>query len=131
LAAAPKAGSGSQADALSLQHAINEAQRLARGRHVYVVHISDGSWIKSYSGSISAEREIVEVLNTKRQELGDRLHVTQVLVGNKSDDGATRAADNVLRLEQSTFNDPNLALQRINAALGPIMRERSRRAARG
>jgi hypothetical protein len=123
VAALPQKGTGMQADAPSIQFLMDEAQRLARGRSIYLVLISDTEWNCSVGGE-SGYAEVRAVLGDNIQQLKERLHVTLVALGVDGDTGFEDIVDAVVRVSDAELTNTTAVAQKIAVYVARCMGER-------
>jgi len=83
----PESGSGGQKDALAIGYMLQEADKFARGKRIYMIHITDTGFCGSFSNNMSAEEEVVTVLSQRKQKVRDKFHYTLVGLGITSGGG--------------------------------------------
>jgi hypothetical protein len=123
VAALPQKGTGMQADAPSIQLLMDEAQRLSRGRSIYLVLISDTKWNCSVGGE-SGYAEVRAVLEEQIRQLKERLHVTLVALGVDDDTGFEDVVDAVVRVSDEELTDTAAVAQKIALYVARCMGER-------
>jgi len=116
-------GSGSQADAPSLQFLLDEALRVSRGRSLYLVLISDTQWIRSLGGE-SGYAEVRAVLEDHMRRLKERLHVTLVALGVNGETGFENVVDAVVRISNEEVSDAGAVAKKLALYVASCMRER-------
>jgi hypothetical protein len=116
-------GSGGQADAPTLQFLLDEAQRLSRGRSIYLVLMSDTKWIRSLGGE-SGYAEVRAVLEDHIQRLKERLHVTLVALGVNDETGFEDVVDAVVRVSDAEVSDAGAVAKKLALYVANCMRER-------
>lgn len=124
LVSLPDEGTGAQSDALSLTFMLAEAQRLARGRMVYCILISDCAWNQSFRASQSARDEVRMTLENAYEELGGRLHLTLLALGVESETGLESVLDKVIAVSAAQMNDSAAVAELVGVYVASSMRER-------
>jgi hypothetical protein len=123
VSALPDKGSGGQADAPSLQFLMDEAERLSRGRSIYLVLISDTQWVRSIGGE-SGYAEVRAVLEEHIERLEERLHVTLVALGVKRETGFENVVDAVVSVSDKEIAHTSAVAKKIALYVAGCMRER-------
>lgn len=126
VASIPNSGSGAQADALSLSYMIQEAETVARGKQLYVIHITDTGWVNSFSNGLSAEDEVVSVMQRKSELLKDRLHYTLVGLGVTTAGKLENVANKLITLSSSELSQPLEAASKIGVYVSSCIKERNK-----
>lgn len=125
VASLPDSGSGGQADALSLAHLFDEAQKLRRGAQVYLVLITDCAFNKSFHGTAHTPcEEVVAVLKDGRKQFDEKLHVTLVALQQSVPEEAKEEADAVIVVDKDDLSDPAKVARDIGAYVATCIRER-------
>jgi hypothetical protein len=130
VAALPDYGNGSQCDALSLAFALQEAKKLAQNRMIYVIHMTDCGFIKSFNTHQTAKEEVYSMYKSLYEELDTKLHVT--LVGfNQERTGFEDLLDKVIPISTDELSDTAKVAQKIGVYIANTMRERKKMMDRG
>ena len=124
----PKSGGGGQQDALSLGFMLSEADKFARGKRIYMIHITDTGWCTSFKKGLSAEEEVVGVLAKRKEDHGDNFHYTLVGLGINSGGRVEHYADKMICLPSGELSSPMAAASKIGIYVSSCLKERSRSA---
>jgi hypothetical protein len=119
----PDKGHGGQADAPSLQFLLAEAERISRGRAIYLVLMSDTKWIRSVGGK-TGYHEVRAVLEDHMRRLDERFHVTLVALGVGSSTGFEDIVDSVISVSAADLTDRTAVANKIALYVANSMRER-------
>ena len=126
LVALPASGTGAQSDALSLAFMLEEARRLARGRMIYQILLSDCAWNACLRLGKSGREEVQAFFETVYQESSGKLHTTLVALGVKGETGFETLLDRVLVVNDAQLTDPVGLAGQIGAYVASCLRERHR-----
>lgn len=126
LASLPDEGTGAQSDALSLTFILEEARKLARGRMIYLVLISDCAWNQSFRTSLSGQQEVQAFFRGAAATLPGKLHTTLVALGGSQITGLEQLVDKILRVSEKELTDYVAVACRIGAYVASCLRERQR-----
>ena len=126
LASFPDAGTGCQADALSLAFIMEEAKKLARGSMTYLILITDCAWNRSFHTEKSGQEEMTGFFQSLKEEMGEKLHTTLVGLGVNQECGFEELLDKVILLNKEELADPVKAAEKINMYVASCMKERRR-----
>ncbi|MEW6386507.1 MAG: hypothetical protein AB1491_03210 [Thermodesulfobacteriota bacterium] len=130
LASVPDEGRGAQSDALSLAFMLKEARRLARGKMVYLIVISDCKFNKSFHSGLSGTEEVHAFFQQAYAELSGKLHTTLVALGVSGETGLESLLDKVIPVSDEELTDYQAVAGRISAYVSSCLRERRRWLAR-
>ena len=85
----PDNGSGNQSDAASIKRAIATATAASPTAPIFLIHLSDYQWGKSFRGSdLNPKNEMRKVIGDARGRLGERLHVAHIGLRDGGEDVA-------------------------------------------
>ncbi|MBM4088962.1 MAG: hypothetical protein FJ276_05940 [Planctomycetes bacterium] len=127
LVSLPKSGTGCQSDALSIAFLLEEARRLARGRMVYLILLTDTAWNVSFHIGKTGKEEMLDLLTEAIGESAGRLHVTLVALGpSQTTTGFEEVVDKVIHVSQQELTDFVAVAQKIAVYVGATMKERQR-----
>lgn len=125
IASLPQSGTGAQSDALSVHFMINEAKRLAKGRMIYLILITDCAWNVSFYSGLTGEQEMQRLMETVKTELKDKLHSTLVGLGvNKT--GFESVMDKVIPIADADLQNTLAVADKINMYVASLMKQRSK-----
>ena len=130
LVSLPDTGTGVQADALSISFMLDEATRIARGRMVYLVLITDTEWNVSFHCGLNGADEVRKVLTDARDQRPGRLHTTLVGVGVKRAIDFDNDVDHVISVTSQELADYEGVAQKVGRYVAEAMRANLRRVAR-
>jgi len=123
----PNTGTGVQADALSLQFMLSEAQALARDHRIYLILLSDCAWNRSFPElGKSGFEEVCDFFEAAYNALGDRLHTTLVALGVTGETGFENFLDRVIVVADDALTDPGAVAADIGLYVASVMGERRR-----
>jgi hypothetical protein len=125
LASLPESGTGRQSDALSLAFMLKEAFRLARGRMVYLVLITDGQWNQSFSGTGTGLREVTMFFEETYRETA-LLHTTLIVIGNTRQSGLENLVQRTIQVTSDELKDPTAVASKVATYVASTVRERRR-----
>lgn len=126
VASLPKSGSGGQKDALSIGYMLQEADKFAKGRRIYMIHITDTGFCGSFNKNMTAEDEVVTVLQQRKEKDGEKFHYTLVGLGITTGGKVEKLADKMICLPSGELTNPYAAASRIGIYVSSCMRERNR-----
>lgn len=126
LVALPASGVGVQSDALSLAFMLEEARRLARGRMIYLILLSDCAWNSCLRIGKSGQEEVQAFFDSVYQEMPGKLHTTLVALGVNRETGFENLLDRVLAVNDAQLGDPAGVAGQIGAYVASCLRERRR-----
>ncbi|MBN1567789.1 MAG: hypothetical protein JXA73_08065 [Acidobacteria bacterium] len=124
LATLPDAGTGVQADVLSLSFMLNEASKLARGRSIYMILVSDCEWNHSFRERMSGTEEVRSFFKMAKGEHAAKLHTTLVALGAKAETGLEDLVDNIVRVPEDLLDNYPAVAEKIGVYVASCMRER-------
>ncbi|MDP8210986.1 MAG: hypothetical protein RAO94_12955 [Candidatus Stygibacter australis] len=119
----PDTGTGCQSDAVSIAFMIQEARKMAKGRMIYLILISDCCWNVSFREGMSGAEEVEMVIKQYYEELEDKLHVTLVALG-QGVTGFEDVLDKVIPITNSDLNNIDKVASQIGLYVASTMRER-------
>ncbi len=127
VASIPERGSGGQKDALALSYCLQEAASVARGKNIYLIHITDLGWCNSFGTALSAEEEILHVIQQFKNGRKDQLHYT--LVGLHADTAGKigQVVDEFISLSEAELNTPFSAASKIAVYCRSILKKQRNR----
>jgi hypothetical protein len=126
VAALPAAGTGAQSDALSLAFILEEARRLARGRMIYLILLSDCAWNQSFRIGKSGKEEVLAFFDTLYRDFPGKIHTTLVGLGVQGETGFEKLLERVLAVSQDQLADPAAVAGHIGAYVASCLKERRR-----
>ena len=127
VASLPDSGTGAQSDALSLKFMLDEAVEVAKGSRIYLTLISDCAWNKCFHQEpLSPEEEVISVLESFRETLGDRLHVTLVAMSENNQDRLKDFVDKIVLVTGESLSRPEDVAREISQYVASCIRERRR-----
>ncbi len=118
-------GQGAQADALSIRFIVDEAQRIAAGRMVFLVLLTDADWNRSFRGKASGAEEVAMTFDGLDADYPDRLHKTVVVLGNEKHN-LGNTPDAVIIVPAEELKDIDAVTRRIAGYVAAAMKERKR-----
>lgn len=124
LVSLPDTGTGVQSDALSLEFMLGEAVRIARGRMIYTVVISDCQWNSSFVELQPGQEEVYSFFESAYQRYSGLLHVTLVALGFSGKTGFEDVLEKVITVPDEQVNDPGVVAEKISVYVASCMRER-------
>jgi hypothetical protein len=122
----PDHGTGVQSDALSIAFITDEARRLARGRMIYLVLITDCAWNQSFRSSKNGKQEVYSLMENLTAQLKSKLHTTLVALGVSGATGFENLLDKVININRTELTDPVAVAEKIGLYVASIMRERQK-----
>ncbi|BBO80663.1 hypothetical protein DSCO28_12290 [Desulfosarcina ovata subsp. sediminis] len=129
LVSLPDSGTGSQSDAISLAYMLEEAKKIAKGRVVYLVLMTDCVWNKSLRTEMSGIEEVYTFFQATYQEMEDKLHTTLVALGVEKETGFEDLLDKVIQFSHPELSDYIAAADRITRFVAGCIREQRRHTA--
>jgi hypothetical protein len=130
LTSLPDEGTGAQSDALSLAFIMEEARKLARGRMIYLILISDCAWNQSFHTRRSGREEVQAFFQQAYEALPGKLHATLVDLGGSRETGFEKLVDKVIPVASGEIVDYVAVAGRIGAYVSSCLKERQRWLAR-
>ena len=124
LVSLPDTGTGTQSDALSLGFMLNEAVRIARGRMIYLILLSDCQWNSSFSIGKSGREEVLALFETLYADIPENLHVTLVALGSEGKTGFEDRLDKVITVPENKLADVAGMAGQIGVYVASCMKER-------
>ncbi len=122
----PNTGTGVQSDALSVAFMLEEARRIARGRMIYLILITDCAWNRSFNTVKTGAEEVRALFERLYEEHRDRLHTTLVALGVDKATGFEDLLDKVVIVSpQDLLNSAKVAEQ-VGTYVASCMKERKR-----
>ena len=126
LVSLPDSGTGAQSDALSLAFLLEEARKIAKGRTVYLVLISDCAWNRSFTTEMSGQEEVYNYFQWAYDEFGNKLHTTLVALGVENETGFETLLDKVIKISQQELTDYVAVADRISSFIATCIKEQRR-----
>ena len=126
----PDRGTGAQSDALSIAFLLEEAHRLARGRMVYLILISDCEWNRSFNTERSGKDEVYSLFEGVYDQHASKLHTTLVALGVGGETGFEQLLDKIITVADDKLEDYAGVAQQIGVYVASCMRERRKLIAR-
>jgi hypothetical protein len=126
LVSLPDSGTGAQSDALSLAFMLEEARKIARGRTVYLVLITDCAWNRSFMTEMSGQEEVYNYFQWAYDEFGEKLHTTLVALGVENETGFENLLDKVIKISQQELTDYVAVADRISSFIATCIKEQRR-----
>lgn len=125
IASVPERGSGGQKDALEIGYMLQEADKFAKGKRIYMIHITDTQFIGSFNKGMTAEEEVVALLNQRKQKSGNKFHYTLVGLGVTNGGEVEKVADKMICLSPEELTNPYVAASKIGIYVSSCMKERN------
>ncbi len=127
LVALPDTGTGVQSDALSLTFMLQEARRLARGRMIYLILLTDCVWNRSFSElDMTGLDEVAQVFEQAYEHHGTKLHSTLVALGANDEAIPDALFDHVIRVPDADLTNPEAVAEEVGTYVASVLRERRR-----
>lgn len=123
IAGIKESGDGGQSDALSITFTLEEARRLARGKMVYLVLISDCGWCRSFNTGLSAVEEVQASLEEAGERMSGKLHTTLVALGRNGDTGLEDIVNKTIPVPDSRMEDYAAVAADIGRYVAECMKE--------
>lgn len=123
LVSLPDTGTGGQGDVLSLAFMMKEAEEIARGRMIYLVHITDCQWVISFANSKSARQEVYDYYQASYRKFEGRLHTTLVALGLEAKTGLEDLLDKVIPVNKKDLMNPSAVAAEISLYIAYCMKE--------
>jgi hypothetical protein len=127
VASIPQMGGGGQRDALSLSYCLQEAESVARGNNIYMIHITDTGWCNSFGTGLPPDEEIVNVVSQFKDKRKGQLHYTLVGLDTNAAGGIDRVIDEFISLSAIELEDPFLAASKIAMYSSSILKKHKNR----
>jgi len=127
VAALPFTGTGVQSDALSLAFIMDQARQLSAGSMVYLIHITDCCWNRSFESRLPGKEEMRRFYTSLLSEYGNRLHVTMVGLGVEEETGFENLLHKVITFSGHELGEPEKVARSIGQYTASIVRERKRK----
>jgi hypothetical protein len=125
VAALPFSGDGVQSDALSIAFIVEEAKRLAKGRMIYLILLTDCAWNRSFNTEKPGYSEVRSLFEALYAELGEMLHVTMVRLGSSDPTGMEDLIDKVITIPQSDLKESEAIAKTVGVYVATCVRERN------
>lgn len=119
----PNNGIGCQQDALSLAFMMEEAVKWANGRQIYLIHITDCMWNRSFLGRRSGFEEMEALYSEWSETLGTQLNSTIVALGVDDETGLERLVNKVVCLSSDQLENPMEVAEQIGVYVASIIRD--------
>jgi len=126
LVSLPDSGTGGQSDALSLAFMLEEARKIARGRIIYLVLISDCAWNRSFMTEMNGQEEVYNYFQWAYDEFEDKLHTTLVALGVENETGFEDLLDKVIKISRKELTDYVAVADRISSFVANCIKEQRR-----
>ncbi len=123
VASIPEMGGGGQKDALSISYCLQEAESVARGHNIYLIHITDTGWCTSFGTGLAADQEIVNVVSQFKDKRKGQLHYTLVGLDTDVDGGLSKVIDEFISLSATELENPYLAASKIAMYSSSILKK--------
>ena len=120
----PDTGTGVQSDALSLSFIMDEARSLTKGT-IYLIHITDCKWNRSFDTSMTGEEEVRALFESWEQD-SCQLHITMVALGGPDRTGLETLVDNTIALTDGELQDFTAVADKIGRYVALCISERNR-----
>ena len=122
----PDMGTGVQADAPSIAFILQEAQKIARGRMIYLILLTDCAWNRSFHTEMTGLQEVQGLFKNLREDLGDQLHTTLVALGKDTATELENRVDKVIQISSHQLKKPLEVAEQIGVYVASCMKERSK-----
>ncbi|MGA1871945.1 MAG: hypothetical protein ACMUJM_25800 [bacterium] len=122
----PKSGTGAQSDALSLAFILDEAYRIAQGKMVYLILITDCMWNRTSPIEKSGKDEVYSYFRKAYERFTKRLHTTLVALGVSGKTGFEDIVEKVITVSGEDLGDYNKIANKISLYVASCMKERHR-----
>jgi hypothetical protein len=122
----PDDGTGVQSDALSLSFMVDEARRVAQGRTVYLILISDCEWNRSFHTEKSGEEEVRVLFEQLYDDMEEKFHTTLVALDVEGETGLEDVFDKIICVPGSNLEDPAAVAEQISTYVASCILERRR-----
>lgn len=119
----PNEGTGAQSDALSISFMLEEARRMARGRMIYLILISDCAWNRSFHTQRTGKEEVYGLFEAASEEFLGRLHTTLVALGVQGETGFETLLDKVILVPESKLCNPSAVAEEIGLYVASRIKE--------
>jgi hypothetical protein len=126
LVSLPDAGTGVQADAPSIAFILQEAQKISRGRMIYLILLTDCAWNRSFHTELTGLQEVQGLFKNLREDMGDQLHTTLVALGKDTQTELENQVDKVIRISSHQLKKPMEVAEQIGVYVASCMKERSK-----
>ena len=127
VASIPQMGGGGQRDALSLSYCLQEAESVAKGNNIYMIHITDTGWCNSFGTGLPPDEEIVNVVSQFKDKRKGQLHYTLVGLDTDAAGGIDRVIDEFISLSAIELENPYLAASKIAMYSSSILKKHKNR----
>ncbi len=127
VASIPQMGGGGQKDALSLSYCLQEAESVARGNNIYLIHITDTGWCNSFGTGLSPDEEIVNVVSQFKNKRKGQLHYTLVGLDIDAAGGIDQVINEFISLSAIELENPYLAASKIAMYSSSILKKHKNR----
>lgn len=124
VATLPDKGTGIQSDALSVTFILEEAKRLAKGKTIYLVVISDTAWNRSFHTNKSGHEEMFTSLKAAYDEPNKRLNITLIALGCSEDTGFEDMLDAVVKVPADDLQHPEVVAEKIGVHVARSLKQR-------
>jgi hypothetical protein len=125
VAALPESGTGVQSDALSIAFIMEEARKLAKGKMIYLILLTDCAWNKSFKSEKSGYDEVRSLFETLYRDFQEELHVTMVGLGVTERTGMEDLLDKVIAISEAELTDSEAIARKIGLYVASCVRERN------
>ena len=120
----PEIGSGGQKDGLSLSYCLQEAESVARGNNIYLVHITDTCWVNSFGAGLTPHEEIIYVISQFKEKRKDQLHYTLVGLATDTAGKIDTVVDEFISLPAEELENPYAAAKKVAVYSSSILKKR-------
>jgi hypothetical protein len=126
LVSLPNYGTGIQSDALSIKFIMDEAQRVAQGKMIYLVLITDCMWNRSFRSGKTGHQEVYSVLKAIKKKMSTNLHFTLVSLRNPDKGSIEDLTDKTILIPQNRLLDSKMVAEQVSIYVAQCIGERKR-----
>jgi hypothetical protein len=119
-------GTGVQSDALSIKFIMEEAKKLANGKMIYLILITDCAWNRSFNSTVNGFVEVQSVFKSLKEDLGSKLHTTLVSLGAYKECKSEDLAEKTIKLTRKELLDSQKVAEKIGLYVASCISERAK-----
>ncbi|MDP8256305.1 MAG: hypothetical protein P9M14_11190 [Candidatus Alcyoniella australis] len=126
LVSLPDSGTGVQSDALSIAFMLEEATKIAKGKMIYLILISDCRWNRSFDTDKSGREEVISCFKSAYENLAGKLHTTLVALGVEGRTKLEDQLDKVITVSKDKLEDYVAVAEQISVYVASCIKERKK-----
>lgn len=122
----PDDGTGVQSDALSVSFIMEEAKKIAAGKQIYLILISDCQWNRCFKSNMTGEEEVQNLFYSLNSEMEKNLHTTLIALGMNKKTNFENIVDKVINISNKELTDYETVAQKIGLYVASCISERKK-----